>query len=98
MPCTATCDSKAHQAALSVHARRLELAAAHRLAPLAAAHSRADPSFTPTCHSQVPGYIALADKFKQKGVDGIYVVSVNDMFVMNAWKKDLGGDAIEFSE
>lgn len=60
----------------------------------------ADGSFTPTCHSQVPGYIALEEKFKQKGVDGIYVVSVNDQFVMNAWKKDLGGDkgGVEFSE
>ncbi|EKC99668.1 hypothetical protein A1Q2_06087 [Trichosporon asahii var. asahii CBS 8904] len=54
-------------------------------------------AFTPTCHSQVPGYIALADKFKQKGVDGIYVVSVNDQFVMNAWKKDLGGEGVEFT-
>ncbi|BEI79762.1 hypothetical protein CcaverHIS002_0102910 [Cutaneotrichosporon cavernicola] len=44
-------------------------------------------AFTPTCSSQVPGFIADVDKFKAKGVDGIYVVSVNDLFVVNAWKK-----------
>ena len=30
------------------------------------------------------------DKFKEKGIDDIYVVSVNDAFVMNAWASDLG--------
>lgn len=56
-----------------------------------------ETSFTPTCHSQVPGFIADAAKFKAKGVDGIYVVSVNDLFVVNAWKKDLAGDNIQFA-
>lgn len=46
-------------------------------------------SFTPTCHSQVPGYIEIYEQFKGKGVNEIYIVSVNDLFVVNAWKKDL---------
>jgi peroxiredoxin len=37
------------------------------------------------------------DAFKAKGVDGIAVVSVNDVFVMEAWKKSSGADGkIEF--
>ena len=36
------------------------------------------------------------DIFKGKGVDTIAVTGVNDVFVMDAWKKASGGDAIEF--
>ncbi|KAG8913936.1 hypothetical protein FRC01_004303, partial [Tulasnella sp. 417] len=39
-------------------------------------------AFTPVCNDQVPGYIANFDKFKAKGIDDIYVVSVNDVFVI----------------
>jgi len=43
-------------------------------------------AFTPTCSTmQVPGYEANAQAFKDKGVDDIYCVSVNDSFVMNKW-------------
>ena len=46
-------------------------------------------AFTPTCSStHLPGYNALASRFKANGVDEIVCVSVNDGFVMDAWAKD----------
>jgi peroxiredoxin (alkyl hydroperoxide reductase subunit C) len=43
-------------------------------------------AFTPTCSaSHLPGFVAHHDAFKQKGVDTIVCLSVNDAFVMGAW-------------
>jgi peroxiredoxin len=36
----------------------------------------------------VPGFVAAAEAFKNKGVDSIACISVNDPFVMGAWAKD----------
>ncbi|GMM33114.1 hypothetical protein DASC09_004390 [Saccharomycopsis crataegensis] len=47
-------------------------------------------AFSPGCSaSHIPGYIANLDKFKQKGIDQVFVVAVNDAFVTNAWKQSL---------
>ena len=44
-------------------------------------------AFTQTCTSQqLPGYDNLYTKFKEHGIDEVYCISVNDSFVMNAWK------------
>jgi glutaredoxin/glutathione-dependent peroxiredoxin len=54
-------------------------------------------AFTPTCHrNHLPGFVKNAGAIKAKGVDTIAVTGVNDVFVMDAWKKSSGGDAIEF--
>ncbi|KAF9346309.1 Peroxiredoxin-5, mitochondrial, partial [Mortierella sp. AD094] len=46
-------------------------------------------------HSHVPGYLKHYSELKDKGVDLIGCVAVNDAFVMNAWANDLGvGDKI----
>ena len=50
-------------------------------------------AFTPTCHrNHLPGYVEQYAAIKAKGVDEIAVVSVNDVFVMDAWAKATGGD------
>ena len=47
-------------------------------------------AFSPGCSNQVPGYVENAEKFAAKGIEGIYVVAMNDGFVMQAWKEKLG--------
>jgi len=55
-------------------------------------------AFTPTCHkNHLPGFLQNVDKIKAKGVDTIAVTGVNDVFVMDAWKKNTQADGkIEF--
>ncbi len=46
-------------------------------------------AFTPTCSStHLPRFNELAPVFKQNDVDEIICLSVNDTFVMNAWKEN----------
>lgn len=43
-------------------------------------------AFTPTCSNQhLPGFVAQAAAMNAKGVDAIACLSVNDIFVMQAW-------------
>ncbi len=46
-------------------------------------------AYTGTCHKMhMPSIFLNAYAIKEKGIDTIAVVSVNDVFVMNAWKRD----------
>jgi len=58
-------------------------------------------AFTPTCSARhLPGYKEHAADFRAKGVDTIACVSVNDVFVMNAWGKDqqVGEDVVMLAD
>ncbi|KAG7195148.1 uncharacterized protein KQ657_003669 [Scheffersomyces spartinae] len=49
-------------------------------------------AFSPACSaSHVPGFIERIDALKNAGVSNVYVVGVNDAFVMKAWGDSLGG-------
>lgn len=52
-------------------------------------------AFTPTCsNTHLPGYIELAERFFEKGIDSIICLSVNDAFVMDAWGQAQNADPI----
>jgi glutathione-dependent peroxiredoxin len=54
-------------------------------------------AFTPTCSStHLPRYNELQPVMAQHGVDEIICLSVNDTFVMNAWKEDQNAERIRF--
>ncbi len=58
-------------------------------------------AFTPTCSARhLPGYKEKAAEMRAKGVDSIACVSVNDVFVMNAWGKDqqVGEDVLMLAD
>ena len=43
-------------------------------------------AYTSVCSAKhLPGYVNNTEKYKQKGIDQIICMSVNDPFVMNAW-------------
>ncbi len=49
-------------------------------------------AFTPTCHlNHLPGFLENLEIIKSKGVDEVYVLSVNDVWVMNEWSKSTKG-------
>ena len=46
-------------------------------------------AYTSVCSSKhLPGYVNLHQQYKNKGINHIVCVSVNDPFVMNAWGKE----------
>jgi peroxiredoxin len=65
-------------------------------------------AYTRTCSSRhLPGYVANSAALKQKGIDEIACLSVNDAFVMGAWGKEhnaggkvtmVGDGSCEFTE
>ena len=47
-------------------------------------------AFTPTCSSQqLPGFEEKYNEIREKGIDEIYCISVNDSYVMNAWAEHM---------
>ena len=43
-------------------------------------------AFTSTCSKlHLPGFVKNADKIKERGIENIFCISVNDPYVMNAW-------------
>lgn len=48
-------------------------------------------AFTPTCSKEhLPGFVRQAEALKKKGIDTVACLSVNDVFVMDAWGKSGG--------
>ncbi len=54
-------------------------------------------AFTPTCSSaHVPRYEELYDAMRAQGVDEVICTSVNDAFVMDAWREAQAVDKVRF--
>lgn len=50
-------------------------------------------AFTPTCQAlHVPNFLGSLAAFKEKGVDTVACIAVNDPFVMDAWAKKTAAD------
>ena len=54
-------------------------------------------AFTSTCSKlHLPGFVKNADKIKERGIENIFCISVNDPYVMNAWGEvNNAGDKIK---
>ena len=46
-------------------------------------------AYTSVCSTKhLPGYVNMFEQYKEKGIDHIICISVNDPFVMSAWGKE----------
>ncbi|SFH17306.1 peroxiredoxin [Modicisalibacter xianhensis] len=51
-------------------------------------------AFTPGCsNTHMPGFVIKADEIRDKGVDTIACMAVNDAFVMGAWQENQNAQA-----
>ena len=57
-------------------------------------------AFTPTCSARhLPGYIDQLEELRNRGVDTVACLSVNDAYVMNAWAESAGaGDILMIAD
>ncbi|SCV69953.1 BQ2448_1347 [Microbotryum intermedium] len=47
-------------------------------------------AFTPTCsEAHLPGYLEGYERLQSKGVDAVYCIASNDVFVVSAWQRAL---------
>src|SRR5262252_9427312 len=54
-------------------------------------------AYTGTCHKMhMPSIVTNVDALKAKGVNTVAVTAVNDVFVMDAWKKATAADKVDF--
>ena len=52
-------------------------------------------AFTPTCSmAHLPGFVVKSDEIFASGVDSIICLSVNDVFVMDAWGKEKNAEEL----
>lgn len=52
-------------------------------------------AFTPGCsNAHMPGFVVSGDKLKEKGVDAIACMAVNDAFVLAAWQQSQNAENI----
>lgn len=53
-------------------------------------------AFSPTCSDvHLPGYLMRAEELAAKGVDKVFCVAVNDVYVMGAWaRSQAAGDRV----
>ncbi|MHC4937874.1 MAG: redoxin family protein [Planctomycetota bacterium] len=49
-------------------------------------------AFTGTCNDQLPTFLEHYDAIRERGVDEIACLSLNDMFVLDAWSKANGAE------
>ena len=48
-------------------------------------------AFTPTCQNDhLPSFLENHDALREKGIDEIACIAINDMFVLDAWSKATG--------